>query len=86
MAKEFWQAKKRSSKWVLNHLSSKNLKDLEYHLKQINLIAKNSGLWDFQRTGFFKQTAAFEYNLRKAIDDNVYDKAVQKSLEKSRKK
>ena len=79
---ELWQAKKRSSKWVLNHLSSKNLKELHEHIKQINLIAKNSGLWDFQRTGFFKQTADFENEVQKAISANVYEKSVEKALKR----
>lgn len=82
MARELWQAKKRSSEWVLNHLSSKNLKELREHIKQINLIAKNSGIWDFQRTGFFKQTADFEYEVQQAILANVYEKTIEKALKR----
>jgi len=80
MANELWSAKTRSTKWVLNHLSKKDLKALKEHIKQINLIAKKSGLWDFQRTGFFKQTYKMEDDLLQAIDANVYEKSIEKSL------
>lgn len=80
MANELWGAKTRSTKWVLEHLSRKDLKALHEHIKQINLIAKNSGMWDFQRTGFFKQTYKMEHTLIEAIDDNVYEKKLEKIL------
>ena len=82
---ELWQARTRSTQWVLKHLTKKNLEDLQYHIKQINLIAKNSGLWDFQRTGIFKQTMDFEEVVRKAVEANAYDTTIQKSLVKERK-
>lgn len=80
MANELWGAKTRSTKWVLEHLSRKDLKELREHIKQINLIAKKSGMWDFQRTGFFKQTYKMEDTLIEAIDDNVYEKKLEKTL------
>ena len=80
MANELWGAKTRSTKWVLEHLSRKELKALREHIRQINLIAKNSGMWDFQRTGFFKQTYKMEDILIEAIDDNVYEKKLEKTL------
>jgi len=80
MAKEFWGAKTRSTKWVLEHLTRADLKALREHIKQINLIAKKSGLWDFQRTGFFKETYKMEDTLIEAIDDNVYEKKLEKLL------
>ena len=80
MANELWRAKTRSTKWVLEHLSRKDLKELREHIRQINLIAKNSGMWDSQRTGFFKQTYKMEDTLIKAIDDNVYEKKLEKTL------
>ncbi len=80
MANELWRAKTRNTKWVLEHLSRKDLKELREHIRQINLIAKNSGMWDFQRNGFFKQTYKMEDALIKAIDDNVYEKKLEKTL------
>lgn len=80
MANELWEVKTRSTKWVLEHLSRKDLKELREHIRQINLIAKNSGMWDFQRTGFFKQTYKMEDTLIQAIDDNVYNKKLEKTL------
>ena len=80
MAKELWGAKKRSTKWVLEHLKRADLKAMQEHIKQINLIAKNSGLWDIQRTGFFKQTYEMEDTLIEAIDNNVYEKKLEKVL------
>lgn len=80
MANELLGAKTRSTKWVLEHLSRKDLKALREHIRQINLIAKNSGMWDFQRTGFFKQTYKMENTLIEAIDDNVYEKKLEKML------
>ena len=80
MANELYGAKTRSTKWVLEHLSRKDLKELMEHIKQINLIAKNSGMWDFQRTGFFKQTYKMEDTLIESIDDNVYEKKIEKTL------
>jgi hypothetical protein len=80
MANELWGAKTRSTKWVLEHLSRKDLKELREHLKQIILIASKSGVWNFQCTGFFKQTYKMEDTLIEAIDDNVYEKKLEKSL------
>jgi hypothetical protein len=80
MANELLGVKTRSTKWVLEHLSRKDLKALREHIRQINLIAKNSGMWDFQRTGFFKQTYKMEDTLIEAIDDNVYEKKLEKML------
>ena len=80
MANELWGAKTRSTKWVLEHLSRKDLYELREHLKQINLIASKSGVWDFQRTGFFKQTYKMEDTLIEAIDDNVHEKKLEKTL------
>lgn len=78
MAKELWQAKKRSTMWVLEHLTKKDLQAMKEHVKQINLIAKNSGVWDCQRTGFFKQTMDMEEVLNAAIELGVYEKKLEK--------
>ena len=45
-----------------------------------SFFASKSGVWDFQRTGFFKQTYKMEDTLIEAIDDNVYEKRLEKSL------
>lgn len=83
---ELYKAKSRTPQWVLNHLTKRQLNEMYEHLRQINLIAKASGLWDFQRTGFFKQSAEFEKKVWKARDKDAYGKAVQRSLKRNMKK
>ncbi len=83
---ELYKAKSRTPQWVLNHLTKRQLDEMYEHLRQINLIAKSSGLWDSQRTGFFKQSAEFEKKVWKARDKDAYGKAVQRSLNKTRRK
>ena len=80
------QAKTRTPQWVLDHLSKRQLEKMHDHLQQINLIAKSSGLWDFQRTGFFKQTEAFQKKVRKAAEKDVYGRRVDKSLKVRQKR
>jgi len=84
--KELYSAKKRTPQWVLDHLPQRKLEKMYKHLQQINLIANDSGLWDFQRSGFFKQSQAFEKKVRKAADKGVYEKLVEKSMKKVQRK
>lgn len=81
-----YEAKKRTPQWVLDHLPQRQLEKMYDHLREINLIAKSSGLWDFQRTGFFKQTESFEKKVRKAADKDVYGKRIHKILTSSRRR
>jgi hypothetical protein len=80
------QAKTRTPQWVLDHLPKRQLEKMYDHLQQINLIAKSSGMWDFQRTGFFKQSEAFQKKVRKAADKDMYGKRVEKSLKARQKR
>lgn len=78
--KQNYEFSRRTSQWVLNNLLKKDLLELQKHLQQINLIAKNSGVWDCQRTGFFKQTMEFEQQVQKAIEENKYETKVLKQF------
>ena len=82
--KQNYEFSRRTSQWVLNHLWQKDLLELQKHLQQINLIAKNSGVWDCQRTGFFKQTMEFEKQVQKAIEENKYETFVFGRLKKGK--
>jgi len=82
--KQNYEFSKRTSQWVLNNLWKKDLLELQKHLQQINLIAKNSGVWDCQRTGFFKQTMEFEKQVQKAIEENKYETFVFGRLKKGK--
>ena len=83
-AKQNYEFSRRTSQWVLNSLWKKDLLELQKHLQQINLIAKNSGIWDCQRTGFFKQTMEFEKKVQKAIKENKYETFVLGRLKKGK--
>ena len=83
---ELWKSKTRTSQWVLENLPKRQLEKMYDLLHEINLIAKSSGLWDSQRSGFFKQSEAFEKKVRKAADKDVYGKRVEKSLKARQKK
>lgn len=83
---ENYVAKKRTPQWVLEHLPQRQLEKMYDHLHEINLIAKSAGMWDFQRSGFFKQTADFEKKVRKAADKDVYGKRINKILTSSRRR
>ena len=80
------KAKTHTPKWVLEHLPQRQLEKMYEHLRQINLIAKSSGMWDFQRTGFFKQSASFEEKVRKAADKDVYGKRIERIIRSSRRR
>lgn len=80
------KAKTRTPQWVLDHLPKRQLERMYDHLQQINLIAKSSGMWDFQRTGFFKQSETFQKKVRKAADKGVYEKRVERSLKARQKR
>jgi len=82
--KQNYEFSRRTSQWVLNNLWKKDLLELQKHLQQINLIAKNSGVWDCQRTGFFKQTMEFEKQVQKAIEENKYETFVFGRLKKGK--
>ena len=82
--KQNYEFSRRTSQWVLNHLWQKDLLELQKHLQQINLIAKNSGVWDCQRTGFFKQTMEFEKQVQKAIEENKCETFVFGRLKKGK--
>ena len=82
--KQNYEFSRRTSQWVLNNLWKKDLLELQKHLQQINLIAKNSGVWDYQRTGFFKQTMEFEKQVQKAIEENKYETFVFGRLKKGK--
>jgi hypothetical protein len=82
--KQNYEFSRRTSQWVLNNLWKKDLLELQKHLQQINLIAKNSGIWDCQRTGFFKQTMEFEKQVQKAIKENKYETFVFERLKKGK--
>jgi len=83
---ELWNSKTRTPQWVLDHLPKRQLEKMYEHLREINLIANSSGLWDFQRTGFFKQSLAFEKKVRKAADKDAYGRRVEKSLRSHQKR
>lgn len=82
--KQNYEFSRRTSQWILNNLWKKDLLELQKHLQQINLIAKNSGVWDCQRTGFFKQTMEFEKQVQKAIEENKYETFVFGRLKKGK--